>query len=319
MPVPEVETLWVGVDIGGTRIKSVLLDAAGNLLTDRTTPTSADLSTHLRVCVEQVLSDTLADAGIGPDQRPSGVGVVVPGVVDDARGMALLSANLGWRDLDLVGALEGLAPVVAVGHDVRAGLLAEHHWGAAAGVGDVLFVAIGTGLAGATMTGGTLLAPTGWTGGIGHVRVAGASGICGCGRTGCLETIAAARGITRRWHAAGGTGDVATLVAAAKAGDERAASIWTDAVEGLAEVLAPVFAATGIPLLLLGGGVSRAGTALLDPLRAALADRLLPPLVPQLRTAGLGERAGALGAARKAMDAAQVGGDVLTMVSGRTP
>lgn len=298
--------LWVGIDVGGTRIKSVVIAGDGSPVVDLTMPTPADLAGRLRASIEEVLARTMAKvpAGAGDGARPAGVGVVVPGIVDDAHGVAVLSANLGWRDLDLRASLTGLADMLAVGHDVRAGLLGEHHWGAARGTDDVLFVAIGTGLAGALMVGGRLVAPTAWTGEIGHVRVAGVKDPCGCGRRGCLESVAAARGITRRWHAAGGAGDVAALVAAARAGDPSAAAIWQAAIDGLAQVLAPVFAATGVPVLLLGGGVARAGRELTDPLAAALADHLLDPLVPQLRTAGLGDLAGALGAARLAMEAA---------------
>lgn len=298
--------LWVGIDIGGTRIKSVVVSDDGAPVVDLTTPTPVDLAGRLRASVEEVLARTMArvPTAVAGDAVPAGVGVVVPGIVDDGNAVAVLSANLGWRDLDLAASLSGLADTVAVGHDVRAGLLGEHHWGAAQGIEDVLFVAIGTGLAGALMIGGRLVAPTAWTGEIGHVRVAGVDDPCGCGRTGCLESVAAARGITRRWHAAGGTGDVAALVAAARAGDADAVAIWRSAIDALAQVLAPVFAATGVPVLLLGGGVARAGRELTDPLTSALADNLLDPLVPQLRTAGLGDLAGALGAARLAMEAA---------------
>lgn len=292
---------WVGVDIGGTRIKAVALTRDGTRLAEATTPTPVGIAADVRGAVRDALVGLLAAAG--SKQPPAGLGVVVPGIVDDERGIAVDAVNLGWRDLDLRAAVDGLADRIAVGHDVRAGLLGEHHWGAARDIQDVLFVAIGTGLASGLMLRGRLATGSAWAGEIGHVRVGQADDPCGCGRVGCLESIAAARGITRRWAAAGGSGDVRELLVAAAAGNTRAVAIWQDAIEALAAVLAPVAAATGVSTLVLGGGVSRAGAALTEPLQAALRDRLLPPGVPQLRLAALGDLAGALGAAALAMEA----------------
>lgn len=295
--------VFVGIDVGGTRIKSVVVSMDRSRLAESTSPTPPGIARDVRGVISTVLSEATGE--VTGDVR--GVGVVVPGIVDDERGLALNSANLGWTDLDLGPLLSDLAPVVAVGHDVRAGLLGEFHWGAAHGIPNVLFVALGTGLAGALLLDGQLVRPTAWAGEIGHVRVPGANGRCGCGRSGCLETVAAARGLTRSWHALGGVGGVEELLTAVADGHLGAEALWRNAIDGLAGVLAPVVAATGVARVVLGGGVARAGSSLNDPLRSALVERLPDALVPDLRTAELGDLAGALGAARLAMDAAGVG------------
>ena len=124
------------VDVGGTRIKAALVDASYETLARVTTPTPADITADVGAVVHATVTDLLATAARRrPPCRLVGCGVVVPGLVDEARGVGLFSVNLGWRDLpirDPVAALLGV-PVV-VGHDVRAGLLAETRLGAARGV-----------------------------------------------------------------------------------------------------------------------------------------------------------------------------------------
>ena len=104
--------------------------------------------------------------------RLVGCGVVVPGLVDERRGVGLWSANLGWRDLPVGEAVTARLQVpTAVGHDVRAGLLAETRLGAARGARHALFLPVGTGIAGALLLEGVLISADGWAGELGHMVV----------------------------------------------------------------------------------------------------------------------------------------------------
>lgn len=291
--------LRVGVDIGGTRVKAVAL-AGDEVIARHVEPTPRDVAGSMGPTVAGVLDRLLAPAP-GRDRglpRPARVGVVVPGLVDEARSLALWAANLGWRDLDVSAALRPhLAAEVVLGHDVRSGLLGEHLLGAARGVDDVLFVPLGTGLAAALMSGGTVLRGSAWTGELGHVIAVADGPVCGCGRRGCLEAVAGALAVGRRWREAGRPGDARTVAEQVTAGDPVAARIWGEVVDALARALAPVVATAGTRLVLVGGGMAEAGPVLLDPLRAALGDLLPDPGGVEVARAGLGEWAGAIGAA----------------------
>ena len=229
---------------------------------------------------------------------------MVPGLVDDVAGIGVWSANLGWRDLDLRGRVAAHVDVpVAVGHDVRSGLLAEHRLGAARKAENVLFVPLGTGLASAILCRGQLVTGSRWTGEIGHIVVVPDGPLCGCGQRGCLEALSSAGAIGRRWSEATGlVGDAEEVARRAEAGEAEAARIWQEAVDALAIMVAPVVAAVGTELVLIGGGLVHAGETLLEPLRTALRARLGGRDDVVVEAAALGSRAGSLGAATIALD-----------------
>ncbi|WP_343994481.1 ROK family protein, partial [Terrabacter terrae] len=244
------------------------------------------------------------DDSADEEVRVMAVGLVVPGLVDDVSGIGVWSANLGWNDLDLRGSVAAHVDVpVAVGHDVRAGLLAEHRLGAARDADNVLFVPLGTGLASAMLSRGRLVTGSSWTGEIGHVVVVPDGPLCGCGERGCLEAVASAGAIGRRWSEATGiTGDAEEVARRAEAGEPEAGRVWQEAVDALAAVVAPIVAAAGTELVLVGGGLARAGDTLFEPLRAALRARLGRRADVAVEAAALGDRAGSLGAATIALD-----------------
>jgi len=296
--------LIAGIDVGGTRVKSMLSAPDGSVLLSH----SASTPERPGEGVVDVIADTVAvllesARAEGIDGVLAAVGAVVPGLVDEATGTATWSANLGWRDLPLRQRLQERFDVpVATGHDVRAGLLAEFHHGAARGAPDALFVALGTGIASALLAGGRVVAGSEWTGEVGHVTVERDGPMCGCGRHGCLEAVASAAALGRAWRALGNEGDAESLVRAVEDGDPAAIRIWRGAIEHLVQVIAPVCAAAGTRLLLLGGGLALAGATLLDPLR----DRLVHTLGHERVTvtqAALGDRAAALGATLLALEA----------------
>jgi glucokinase len=233
-----------------------------------------------------------------------GAGVVVPGLVDRTAGVATYSANVGWRDLELVRSLgDEWGLPVRIANDVASGGVAEHRLGAGVGVEDLVFVPIGTGIAASIVSGGHLVTGhRGETAEIGHVTVR--TGVrCACGREGCLEAIASAAAIARRYSDLSGrqvTG--AHEVAARLSTDPAARQVWQDAVEALADGLAIVSLLVGPALVVIGGGLSRAGDALLDPLRVALRERTPVVHPAEVTASALGDRGGVVGAALLARD-----------------
>ncbi|MEU4566448.1 ROK family protein [Micromonospora sp. NPDC023956] len=296
----------VALDVGGTGMKCALVRPDGTVVHAERHPTGAQRGPDAVV-------DTILDVAAGLTDRaradgltPRALGVAVPGVIDEPAGVAVWSANLGFRDVPLRKlATERLGLPTALGHDVRAGGLAEARLGAGHDTRHVLFVAVGTGIAAAhVVDGSATVGAHGAAGEIGHILVRPHGPRCGCGRVGCLEAVASAAAIGRRYAELSGVpGSTAADVAErAVAGEELAREVWSSAVEALADGLATGQALFDVQTIVLGGGLVRAGRHLLDPLRTALRERMTFHREPQLVAATLGDEAGCLGAALLALD-----------------
>ncbi|MFF6773030.1 ROK family protein [Streptomyces sp. NPDC012637] len=294
----------IALDVGGTFIKGAVLAGDGTPIHAERWYTRADRGP------DAVLETVLARAAELAERFPAAeaAGVVVPGIVDEDDGVSVLAANLGWRGVPVRNWLaEHLGLPVAFGHDVRAGGLAEARAGAGRDCADFLFVPVGTGIAAAVFTGGSARALTGRhgrAGELGHVVVRPGGERCRCGARGCLETVASASAVARRYARATRRHGVTArdVQCRAQAGDEVAASIWSDAMEALADALTTAITLYDPDRVVIGGGLSRAGEACLAPLRAALAERLTFQAVPRVVEARLGDRAGCMGAAFLARD-----------------
>jgi glucokinase len=293
----------VACDVGGTGIKAGLVDAAGRVHRAVTVPTpvvDGDGDATAKAVLDR-LAGLVADlSAAGAAGAVAGVGVIVPGLVDAAAGMALYAENLGWKDVPFTARLaEATGLPVAFDHDVRAAGAAEQRFGAGRGHRDVAFVPIGTGISAALMLDGQPYAGGGWAGEIGHIDVG--SGLpCPCGARGCLETVASAAAIARRYTSRSGRSVAGALEVASRLGDgdPDALTVWDEAVDALAFVLAVTAAVAAPELIIIGGGLSGAGDVLLKPLRRGVTARVTPPQrQPELVPAALGEQAGLLGAA----------------------
>ena len=294
----------LAVDVGGTDTKAALIDDGGTVREVLRRPTPRDAARPAERVVDEVVRAVAELRGRHPDVEPEGLGLVVPGIVDDERGVGVRSENLGWRDApfaDLATARLGLP--VAVGHDVAAAGWAECRLGAAAGYQDAMVVALGTGISAALVLGGRPYRGGGLAGEIGHARVAEEPG-CVCGGRGCLEQVASAAAVARRYCEATGTPVTGAreVLAAAAAGDPTAVAVWDDALDALALGLSHAVALLAPQVIVLGGGLSQAGDALLGPLGVRLDALLTYHRRPLLTRALLGEDAGVLGASLLARD-----------------
>jgi glucokinase len=292
----------IALDVGGTTIKGAVLDSTGTALAEASWPTGRDRGPD--AVVDAILAALGELQGHPAAHDAQAVGLVVPGVVDTRTGYAVWSENLCWRDVplrDLAARRTGLP--VAFGHDVRTGGLAETRVGAGRGAANVLFVPIGTGIAAAIVMDGRVLEADGYAGEIGHLDV-GHGEACACGGRGCLEAIASAAAVARRYEARSGEAvhGSAGVVTAMLAGDAIAAEVWREAVEALASALAAAVALLAPERIVLGGGLSLAGDVLVGPLAAELERRLTFHRRPEFVLATLGDRSGCLGAALLARD-----------------
>jgi glucokinase len=295
MTAPEPAPVVVALDVGGTLMKGAVVASSDVRLRGVRrwdTPREAGSDAVVAQALAAV-DELLAEAS---DARA--VGLVVPGVVDEESGVAVYSENIEWHDVEfrrLVSERTGLP--VGFGHDVRAGGLAERELGAAQGSEDVLFMPIGTGISGAMFVGGELVHNP-YAGEIGHVY-AGFEEPCACGASGCLEAVASGASIARRYQRFSGRADrgAREVLELAEAGDPVAVAVWGDALDALARVLVTYISILAPSRVVVGGGVSHAGEALLGPLRERLRHRLVWQQEPELVTAALADEAGCLGAA----------------------
>lgn len=297
----------IALDVGGTGMKAALVGAGGELLHQARRPTGRERGPD--AVVEGILgfAAELRAHGIREYGEPaSAAGVAVPGIVDEAEGVAAYAANLGWRDVPLRALLaERLGGVpVALGHDVRTGGLAEGRIGAGRGADRFLFVPLGTGIAGAIGIDGKVEAGAhGFAGEIGHIVVRPGGAECPCGQRGCLGRFASASAVSRAWAEASGDpdADAADCAKAVASGDERAARVWQEAVDALADGLVTALTLLDPRALIIGGGLAEAET-LFTPLREAVRRRVTFQKLPSLVPASLGDTAGCLGAGLLAWD-----------------
>ncbi|MER8183153.1 ROK family protein [Kitasatospora sp. NPDC094015] len=298
----------IALDVGGTGMKAALLAQDGSVLFEARRPTGREHGTEAVVATILDFAADLADEGRSRFGRaPLAAGVAVPGTIDEKNGIAVFSANLGWRDLpmrELLGERLGGLPV-ALGHDVRSGGLAEGRIGAGRGVDRFLFIALGTGIAGAIGIGGRIESGAhGYGGEIGHVVVRPGGPACGCGAFGCLETLASASAVSRAWALANGdpAADAAACALAVEAGDKRAAEVWQSAVDALADGIVLAQSLLDPSTVIVGGGLAEAGDTLFTPLRQAVTERLTFQMPPKVVPAMLKDTAASLGAGLLAWD-----------------
>jgi glucokinase len=298
----------IALDVGGTGMKAALVGADGTLLHETRRATGRERGAD---AVVATLLDLAAELrALGTERYGEGaaaVGVAVPGVVDTEHGVAVFAANLGWDHVPLRHLLaERLGGVpVALGHDVRTGGLAEGRIGAGRDADRFLFVALGTGIAGAIGIDGAIEPGAhGSAGEIGHVVVRPGGPPCGCGQAGCLERLASAAAVSRAWAAACGDpdADAADCARAVDAGDPRAARVWQEAVDALADGLLTALTLLDPRTLIIGGGLAEAGDTLFAPLREAVGRRVTFQTAPEIVPAALGDTAGCRGAGLLAWD-----------------
>ena len=289
----------VALDVGGTDMKSAVLDTDGTLLDVEREPTPLG-DNPAEAIVEQLASALERARARHPQLLIEAAGLSVPGLVDDVEGIGRFATNLSWNNFAFQEAAQRRTGLpVAFGHDVRAAARAEREFGAARGYQNVAVVVIGTGIASTIIVDGQVLLANGFAGEIGHSIVNPGGDLCACGGRGHLEGIAAASAIARRYTAATGTPAKGSreVLERARAGDAAAAAVWSDAVEALALGLSQVVSIAAPEAIVIGGGLAQAGDDLFLPLRDALARHLSFHRQPRILGASLGENAGLLGTA----------------------
>ncbi len=305
-----------GIDLGGTTAKIGLFTTTGDLLEKWEVPTdTSDQGARILPNLAAAVQDKMAQRSLSPDQI-EGVGLGVPGPVQDSSVVAIVCANLGgWGDCDagaqLSQLLGGLR--VQVGNDANVAALGEIWMGAAKGCRSAVMVTLGTGVGGGVVADGKLIEGAHGAGGeIGHITVNPQEPAqCGCGKHGCLEQYSSATGVVRCMNKLleqnpdvpctlrGRDFAAKDVFDAARSGDKLAQQEVEDMTLTLALALGNIAAITDPEMFLVGGGVARAGDVLLEPLsRHYQANAFLSCRNTPIRLASLGNDAGIYGAVR---------------------
>lgn len=288
----------IAVDIGGTNLKGAIVDASGRTIASRSVGVGATGDESIARIIEllQGLRAHTEQSG----HHVVGIGVVTPGMVEAENGIVRYASTLDWTDVPLGPILSAeLGVPVEIGHDVRSSGLAESLFGASKGVANSVLVAIGTGVAASILSGGHPVVGAVTTAGeLGHIPAIPDGEPCTCGQHGCLEVYLSGAGIARRYAAAGGEPGLDAAAISARLGQDPVADrVWADGVHALALGLKSVTLLIDPAVIVLAGGVSRAGGLLIDPLRAELAQSLVWREAPEIRVSELGTAGGRIGAA----------------------
>jgi len=294
----------VGIDVGGTGIKGVRLDDDGVIVDQAADQTTADDP------------DTLV-ATIISQARRLGVtaevplGVAVAGFLDPERRIVQFSPNISWRHRALAKELgDALEVPVVLENDANAACYGEYRQGAGRGASALAMLTLGTGVGGAVMESGRLLVGSRGAGGeLGHIPVVSSGRICGCGLSGCLETVASGTAIVGRVREySGRLGATPDEVSELLKGDISLRDrVFSDVADAVAEAIVTLRAVSNPDTVVIGGGVvDRSGSLLLDVICQRLNDRLAGAFfaaTPRVVAAILGNQAGGIGAALLARDA----------------
>jgi glucokinase len=306
--------IYIGVDLGGTSIKVGICDEKGKLIHHSEGPTEAEGGPEVVVKhIADYVHDIVDSSSYQWDQV-AGIGAGVAGFVDIKEGVVKLSGNLGWHNVPVKKMLEEkLGKTVKIDNDANVAALGEAWGGAGAGIPNLVCYTLGTGVGGGIIINSKIYqGSTGVAGELGHIAIVPdlEAIVCGCGQMGCLETVSSATGIIRMAKDAVERGDKTSLSLveviqakevfdAAKAGDEAALRIVNRAAFYLGKSMASLAVVLNPQRFILGGGVSKAGEILFQPVREIFKKYTPGPaqegvdIVP----ATLGNDAGVIGAA----------------------
>ena len=298
---------YIAVDIGGTQLRAAVYPAGETkpLIVKRIPTKSKDLP------VVENLLDLIASAW-PVEGTVKGIGLAAPGPTNPRLGIIYNAPNIpGWKNLPLAQIVRDRFQVPAIlGNDANMAALGEWKYGTAKGYNDVLFFTISTGIGGGIIENGELvLGSRGLAGELGHVTVYPEGPMCGCGHRGHLEAFASGTAISNyvREQLALGVSSSLSVNHSPSAKDVSAAAVLGDSLSIKAlrragtyfgHALADYLHMFNPAVVVLGGGVSRSGSFFIDPIREAIAERVIAPeYYDELKivTAALGDDAGLMG------------------------
>ncbi len=309
---------WIGFDLGGTKMFSVVYDGNYQRVGKHRTKTKGHEGADAGLKrIISTIRQSIEDAEITLEEV-GGIGIGCPGPLDLDRGILEYAPNLGWREVPIKRAIEKeLNCPVSIMNDVDAGVYGEYRFGAGKKHRTVVGVFPGTGIGGGCVYDGSILRGARSSAmEIGHMEVIPDGPMCGCGKRGCLEAVASRLVIASRAAAAAFRGQAPHLLAnygtdlsnirsgalseSIRSGDKSIDKIVRNAARHIGIAVANVVHLIAPDMVILGGGLVEAMPDLfVSEVRSAAADRILATFAGsfEVSAAKLGDTASVLGAA----------------------
>jgi glucokinase len=310
----------LALDVGGTKLAAGVVRGDGSVRSRLVEPADRDRGPDDMIRRHLALGRRAVEAARLDPGAIRAVGIACGGPLDPERGIILAPLHLpGWVDVPLVAIAEDAFRVpAAVDNDATAGAVAEWRFGAGRDrdVGSLVYLTISTGIGGGlVLDGRPYRGAAGNAGELGHLTIDIDGDPCACGRRGCLEAYASGTNIARRAREALAAGEPSSLrglervtardvATAAAAGDALAGRVWDDTTRRLGSAVATILDVLNPDLVVLGGGVTNAGDALLQPVRETALREAMRPAAESADVvlATLGEDLGVVAAASVALD-----------------
>ena len=309
--------LYIGIDVGGTGLKAGIVDEQGNILAKQSCPTGQERG-HEAVIhdMAQLALRTLEASGHALEEVHS-IGIGIPGIQDPRTNRVPFCTNLGWHDVPLMELMQKeIDKPVYVNNDATVAALAESVAGVSRGTRNSVLVTLGTGVGGGVIIDGKVfMGPHGVATEIGHMITVVGGEMCSCGNRGCWERYASATAIIREGRKFAAEhpesalykkveGDLEriearTVIDLARENDADCAKLFDEYCMHLAVGLVNLINMYDPEIIALGGGVSHAGSFLLDRVNALLPQLVFFKTMPyaKIELARLGNDAGIIGAA----------------------
>jgi glucokinase-like ROK family protein len=277
----------IAVDVGSTAITCGRVDLHAKIHDKLTIRAPKDPAESLAAAV-QLVETVHQQAIVQKSPLILGVGAATTGYVRPSTGIVVSASNLGWRDVDLGGAISAATGLpTLVDNNVNAAALGELYYGLGATTSNFIYVAIGNGIGAGLVLDGQLYRGTrNGAGEVGHTAVAADGPPCSCGRVGCLESLASGSAIEQMARtslaAQGGSRSSKTKITAeavfqrAQAGDAAAAEIVDTALSYLAAGIGNIVNLLNPDQVILGGGITRSGEYFMERFLRKIRPRLLP-------------------------------------------
>ncbi len=324
-----MNTNVIGVDMGGTKILSAVVNESGNILATAKIPTQAKDDTSIVIDrIADSIKEAFQKSGVAVDTIQA-IGIGAPGPLDPQTGVVIFAPNLGWKNVALKTELEERLDIPTfVDNDVNIGTLGEHTYGAGKGIQNLVGIFVGTGIGGGIILNGELFHGASKTAGeIGHIIVKADGPKCGCGTRGCLEALASRTAMTKAFQKAilnkgkksiltkltDGDLDLirsGTLAKALRSKDKLTVKVFKQTTKYLGVGIGSIVNFLNPDMIVLGGGVVEAlDDKFIDNIRKAAKKYALPDTLKgvQIVRAELGDDAGVLGAAALARQRLKAG------------
>lgn len=303
----------IGVDLGGTNIAVGLVDEQYNMVAHASVPTLAKRPAAQVVAdICGAINSVLGRGGVLINACLS-IGIGAPGICDVERGIVLRSYSLSWENIPVCAMLaEHFHVPIRLDNDANCAALAEVRAGAAVGYNNAVLVTLGTGIGTGIIIDGKLYSGLKGSGTeMGHMMLIMNGELCFCGRRGCWDAYASATALIIQAKQAALIRPESALNSlekltgkgifeAAEQGDIAACAVVREYCGYLAVGISNIVNALAPEIILLGGGISKQGERILEPVRRYLSENCFDKraeALPVLQVASLGNEAGIIGAA----------------------